>query len=193
MQDFWPNLLYLISRYLHIVCTTLLVGGTLFYEMVVPVAIGELKSEQQLLVFGRARWMFRSIVWTSAALLILTGIVSTMDNWKGYTLQMPASVANRATTEPTTDATTQMSPSPNSPAMRPDWWWVAHASTGVLAVFIAVALTVGATPPRQPVRWMRINLVILLVVIFLATATRQVRQFREDRLNGTSSRSLLIK
>ncbi len=53
MHDFWSNLLYLISRYVHIVCTTLLVGGTLFYEMVVPVAIGELKSEQQLLVFGR--------------------------------------------------------------------------------------------------------------------------------------------
>ncbi len=184
MHDFWTNLLYLVSRYLHIVCTTLLVGGTLFYEMVVPVAIGELKSEQQLLVFGRARWMFRSIVWASAAVLILSGIVSTMDNWKGYTRTPTVAAATQPVVMP---SGTQIDPV-TSPALRPDWWWVAHASTGTLAVFIAVGLTIGATPPSRPVQWMRINLVILLVVIFLATATRQVRQFREDRLNNNAPR-----
>jgi hypothetical protein len=196
MHEYLTGFLFLISRYLHIVCTTLVVGGTLFYEMVVPVAIGELKSEQQLLVFGRARWMFRSIVWTSAALLIITGIGSTIDNWDGYRLASQPAMLPAVPVHPTTAATTQTaSPatqmaapsltSPASPAMRADWWWVAHVSTGTLAVLIALSLTVGASPPARPVQWMRINLIVLLIVIFLGTATRQVRQFQMEHAANT--------
>src|ERR1700761_2694771 len=72
----FTNLFALMARYLHIVCATLLVGGTLFYEMVVPVAIADLRPEMQLAIFGRARWVFRQIVWWSAALIIISGIVS---------------------------------------------------------------------------------------------------------------------
>ena len=46
---------FLITRYLHIVCTAFLVGGTLFYEMVVPVAVGDMTEGQQLAVMGRSR------------------------------------------------------------------------------------------------------------------------------------------
>jgi hypothetical protein len=178
MPELLDNLFFLVNRYLHIVCTTLVVGGTLFYEMVVPVAIGELKSEQQLLVFGRARWMFRSIVWASGLLLILTGIASTVDHWDSYrasatTLPTAMEMA-AASTRPVIDNGT-------SAAMRADWWWVAHASTGTVAVLIALSLTTGATPPARPVQWMRVNLMILLIVIFLASVTRHVRQVREDR------------
>jgi len=186
--DLWDNFLFLVGRYIHIVCTALLVGGTLFYEMVVPVAIGELKNEQQLLVFGRARWMFRSIVWVSGILLIASGVLSTIENWKSYRLAPYAITAVVTPTQPPRapaldrSLTTQPSVdlSLTNPAMRPDWWWVAHASTGTIAVMIALSLTWGASPPARPVQWMRINLTILLVVIFLATATKQVRQFRED-------------
>lgn len=187
-NDLWDNFLFLIGRYIHVVCTALIVGGTLFYEMVVPVAIGELKSEQQLLVFGRARWMFRSIVWGSAFMLVVSGIVSTIDNWNSYRLSgLPQTAVVSPGYQPRTPAidpraaTMPSDLSVSNPAMRPDWWWVAHASTGTIAVMIALSLTYGASPPAKPVQWMRINLTILLVVIFLATATRQVRQFREDR------------
>jgi len=77
VDDLWTNIILLLSRYLHIVCVTLLVGGTLFYEMVVPVAIGDLKTEQQLSVFARARWVFRWIVWLSAGILLISGTVTT--------------------------------------------------------------------------------------------------------------------
>jgi hypothetical protein len=211
-DEIWINLFYLISRYIHIVCTTLIVGGTLFYEMVVPVAIGELKSEQQLLVFGRARWMFRSIVWASGLLLVVTGIISTVSHWPSYKIQASdlayvpkppppppvtyteegvPTTAPSATSMPTTAPSTRPVVSLNSPTMRADWWWVAHASTGFLAVLIAVMLTTGATPPSRPVQWMRINMMILLIVIFLATATRQVRQFREERTNAINARAVM--
>ncbi len=84
MSDVAYNILILLNRYLHIVCTTTLVGGTLFYEMVVPVAIDELKPEQQLSVFARARWVFRGIVWTSAVVLVITGCVSSYRNLGYY-------------------------------------------------------------------------------------------------------------
>src|SRR4051794_35273605 len=118
-------LLYILCRYVHVVCTTLLVGGTLFYEMVVPVAIGDLRPESQLLVFGRARWMFRGIVWMCAVLLLGSGILVTMQYWPMYA------------TLGTSDA----------PQMRPGWWWAAHSVSGLLAIVISLMLTVGSQPP----------------------------------------------
>jgi hypothetical protein len=160
--------LHFLARYLHIVCATALVGGTLFYEMVVPVAIDELRPEQQLLIFARARWVFKWIVWVSAAVLVLSGIVSSHEHWDQYSsdrysqLEIPSGVNT-----PT--------PEPIPPGSRPGWWWVAHASTGIVAVLIALGLTIGPVPPARPIRWMRLNLVILLLVMFIGSATRQAR------------------
>jgi hypothetical protein len=172
MDNVLVNLFYLLSRYVHIVCTTLLVGGTLFYETVVPVAIDDLKSHDQLSVWGRARWMWRSIVWGSAVLLLATGVVSTVVHWESY-LKADQVASTVATTRPEVAV-----------AMRAGWWWAAHATSGVMAILVAVSLTVGRRPPERPVAWMRVNLIILLVVIFLATATRQVRLNSEDRGPG---------
>src|SRR3954463_7389870 len=127
---YWMYALDLISRYLHIACTTVLVGGTLFYEMVVPLAIDELKTEQQLDVFGRARWVFRRLVWTSATLLIISGAVSTRKHWATYKAEAFVS-PNGVPIDP------EEAP---SVLRRPGWWWAAHASTGTLAVLIAVYL-----------------------------------------------------
>jgi hypothetical protein len=150
---FLHTLVYLFARYLHIVCATVLVGGTLFYEMIVPPAIDELKHEQQLFIFARARWFFKWIVWLCAAIIIISGVIGTYSHWVDY---------NR----PPGDA---------SAIVRPGWWWAAHASCGVLAMIISVSLTIGKVPPTQPIRWMRLNLIILLLVMFLATVTRQTR------------------
>jgi hypothetical protein len=51
-------------------------------------------------------------------------------------------------------------------------------------VLIAVYLTTVPRPPDHPIGWMRLNLVILLVVIFLASATRHVRLFNADTRQG---------
>ena len=40
----------------------------------------------------------------------------------------------------------------------------------------AVALVSGGKPPERPLQWMRINLFILIVAIFLASASRGARQ-----------------
>ncbi|HEY8668934.1 MAG TPA: hypothetical protein VIL86_19960 [Tepidisphaeraceae bacterium] len=165
------HLIYLLARYLHIVGGTLLVGGTLFYEMVVPVAIGELKEEQQLAVMARARWVFRSIVWVSVFFLLLSGLLQTYHHWPVYA---GVEVVMTPATGPVTIAAPVI-------RARPGWWWAAHASCGLLALLIAVFLTWSNHPPTRPVQWMRLNLVILLIVIFLATAAREGRQALIER------------
>jgi hypothetical protein len=166
---FVHTLLFLCSRYLHIVCATVLVGGTLFYEMIVPAAIDELRPEQQLLIFARARWFFKWIVWFSAATILVSGCVSSYAHWNDYNRDQIYRL----------DSSTQTHLPPEmvqlSPLARPGWWWAAHASTGIIAVLISLSLTIGKVPPNRPIRWMRLNLVILLVVMFFATVARQTR------------------
>lgn len=174
MNLYLLTLLFLVTRYLHIVCATLLVGGTLFFEMVVPIAIEDLHDEQKLLIFARARMVFKSIVWTSATLLIVTGILSTRMHWAQYANQGEYQVQVPPSAQPALAAVGQ-----------PGWWWAAHASTGALAVLIALSLMIGNVPPAQPIRWMRLNLVILLLVMFLATATRQARIQAEQHIRMT--------
>ena len=176
MPDVFVHVTDLLSRYLHIACTTILVGGTLFYEMVVPAAIEELKTEQQLDVFGRARIVFKRLVWISAILLVVSGVVTTRKQWRAYS-QAEVSSGGVVVEAPA---------GRESPSVlhRPGWWWVAHASTGALAVVIALYLTTVTRPPDHPIGWMRLNLVILLVVIFLGSATRHVRLVNEDPRNN---------
>ncbi|HEX8525161.1 MAG TPA: hypothetical protein VF669_23120 [Tepidisphaeraceae bacterium] len=172
MPDPVYNILILVNRYLHIVCTTLLVGGTLFYEMVVPAAIGELKPEQQLSVFARARWFFKGIVWVSAVLLIISGIVSAYRNFNYYT--GPDQLIPRVPFAPASEGVE------HSAWLKAGWWWAAHASCGLLSVIISLFLVYSAKPPAHPIPWMRLNLVILLIVIFLGSATRHVRRLHEQ-------------
>jgi hypothetical protein len=163
---------FLIARYIHVVCTTLLVGGTLFYEMVVPVAIDDLKEEAQLSVFAKARWVFRWIVWLSALLIIISGVLTARRHWMTYKQGgEPALFGPAAVFVPSNDV---------SVLARPGWWFVAHISVGFVAVLIALFLTAGNTPPARPVGWMRLNLVVLLIVIFLASATRHMRLLGEE-------------
>lgn len=181
-MDSVVSLIYLIARYLHIVCGTLIVGGTLFFEMVVPVAIADLKSEQQLAIFARARWVFRQIVWSSAVALILSGAIATARQWKFYT--HPEGPVIGVTAEGAVQRAKV------SPWQRTDWWWIAHVSTGCMAVFVSLMLTIGPNPPTYPLQWMRLNLIILLIVIFLGSVARHVRQNVVDQQIDLAERAV---
>ena len=54
----------------------------------------------------------------------------------------------------------------------------------MLSIVIALFLTISNKPPAHPIPWMRLNLVILLIVIFLASATRHVRRLNEQAAEG---------
>lgn len=175
---------YLIARYLHIVCAALIVGGTLFYEMVVPVAVEDMPESQQLAVMGRSRWVFRWIVWLSCLVVLISGVVTAVRHWPTYN-ESPAEEPTLTIVEsapgPVDGPTTQPTKLAAKLKLRSGWWFVAHASTGFIAVLIAVSLTLGGTPPARPVQWMRLNLVILLIVFFLGTVAREVRLAVSER------------
>jgi hypothetical protein len=170
MSDAMINFFFLLSRYVHIVATTVIVGGTLFFELVVPLAIQELKTEMQLALFGRMRWLFRKVVYTSTAALIITGSVSAYRNWSvidGSFIRFLGERSSAQKIEALQDA---------SIMNRPRGWFIAHIVSGVVSIVISLLLVAGGRPPERPLQWMRLNLLILMVAIFVASASRNARQ-----------------
>jgi uncharacterized membrane protein len=151
------DIVYPLSRWLHVVCTTLIVGGTLFFELVLPIAIEDLKREQQLYVFARARLVFRWVVWIGVAGLLISGLASLYRMWKPYQLQEFGYVSG---------------------------WAFAHVGLGAIGMIVGLLLTIGREPPENPVRWMRLNLVGLLVAIFLGSATRHFQLRLNEQPSG---------
>jgi uncharacterized membrane protein len=141
-----------LDRWLHIVCTTLLVGGTLFYEFVIPKAIEDLKEETQLAVLGRVRWFFRQVVIFSAVVLVLTGSISLYHQWPLY----------------------------HGIFHDVSWWLYLHIALGLFALLVGIAAMQRQRSSRSPLTWLRVNFVILLIVIFVAAVSRHVRMMVRD-------------
>src|SRR5215208_7107416 len=90
-MNLFYSIVYPLSRWLHIVCTTLIVGGTLFFELVLPIAIEDLKREQQLYVFARARLVFRWVVGVGVLGLLISGGAALYRMWSPEQLETMAS------------------------------------------------------------------------------------------------------
>lgn len=162
MPTWLYDILFPLGRWVHIVGTTLIVGGTLFFELVLPIAIEDLKREQQLFVFARARLVFRYVVWISVWGLLISGALSLYRMWGLY---------------------------PGYERMAVTRWAAAHIALGMLGMVVATLLVMGGRPPENPVRWMRLNVVVLLVVIFLGSATRHFQLALYEGGNRSNGRN----
>ena len=175
MIQFLTSVAYVISRYLHVVATAFLVGGTLFYLWVVPFAIAELKEESQRIVFARARLIFRWIVFVSALLLLISGaFIAARSMWIYRGEQIPIFRQMAQLSHPGTTST----PALDHPSIfeKPAVWYLLHLSVAIISLIIAVALVRGGRPPQAPVSWMRLNFVLLMLAILLAAMSRNARQ-----------------
>lgn len=148
LPDWVNGVVFPLNRWLHIVAMGTLVGGTLFYEFVIPLAVEELKEESQLAVMGRVRWIFRRLVIFSTITLVLTGLVSTWRTWPMY----------HGMYDP----------------VRP--WWALHLGIGVIAMALVIRITLGDRVPRHPIAWLRVSFVVMLVAVFVASVTRHVHE-----------------
>jgi uncharacterized membrane protein len=140
-----------VNRWLHIVAAGLLVGGVLFFNFVLPAATAELKDEQRLAVFGRARWMFRSVVWFSVIALVVSGSLSCFRVWPMYKAEQTTSGSAWLTSLP---------------------WTIGHMVIALIAFAMLFRITAGRRLLERPVGWLGANLIVLLVGIFLASVAR---------------------
>jgi uncharacterized membrane protein len=164
LADVFPwifNILFPLNRWVHLVAGTLLVGGVLFFEFVVPLATEDLKEEQRLSVFGRARWVFRKIFWISTIALILSGTFSAWRSWNLYLSDEKQVGAF---------------------LLGPRPWVLAHVLTAVLGFALVLRVVHVRKVMSRPVAWMQAALMVLLVSMFVASVGRQVRmRIREWR------------
>ena len=145
--------LFTLNRCAHIVATTILVGGVLFFRFVVPHATAHLKDEQQLAVFGQARWLFRRIAWLSALALVLSGIISLWRVWPIYHWENVKTDMRWLTSLP---------------------WAVGHIALGLIGIAVAFRVTATGKLLNRPIHWLTVTLILLLLAIFLASAARHV-------------------
>jgi uncharacterized membrane protein len=160
MPHWLINTLSPVNRWVHMVASTLLVGGVLFFEFVVPLATTDLRNEQRMAVFGRARWVFRGVALLSIALLVLSGSISSWQLWPMYG-QLDAFTGGW-----------HYGPKP---------WLVGHIAVGLVGFVIVLRVTNTTRVAPRPVGWLRALLVVLLVSMFFASIARHVR-LRVDAL-----------
>src|SRR5262249_17064214 len=139
MKETFLNIFFLMSRYIHIVATTVIVGGTLFFELVVPLAIGELKTEVQLALYGRMRLGFCWVIYICVLALIVTGSVSLYRNREVINGEFIKFLNTATKDRPEAQQKIQQMQD-SSIWNRPTGWFIAHLVSGLLAALIAVLL-----------------------------------------------------
>jgi hypothetical protein len=147
------DLIFILNRWFHIVATTGLVGGVLFFRFVVPLAIAHLKDEQQLAVFGQARWIFRRVVWLSVLALVISGLISLWRVWPVYGQGRAETHSVWLTSLP---------------------WAVGHVALGLIGFGLAFRVTATGRLMERPIYWMGITLMLLVAAIFMASAARHI-------------------
>jgi len=157
MPEWVLHVVYPLARWLHLLASTLIVGGTVFFEFVVPRAIDDLKLENQMSIIAYLRFVFRRIVWTSVILLPITGTIAVYQQWPGYV-------------------------GPNGALSPAAPWAIGHIVLSTVALALAAALVIGRKVPLKAREWMKINFVLLMSAMFIASASRHVRLFTRERI-----------
>ena len=124
----------------------------------------------QLVLFARMRWIFRSVVYICTATLLLTGSISVYRNWDVLSGEFIRFLAINTSEQ-------EMFHLVGASVFNwPRFWLIAHLISGLLSLVFSVVLVSGGKPPSRPVQWLRLNLFVMLIAIFLASALRSARQ-----------------
>jgi uncharacterized membrane protein len=153
------NTIFPLNRWLHLVASTLIVGGVLFFEFVVPLATADLKEEQQLAVFGRARWVFRRVVWISLGFLLVTGAFSLWRMWALYKSDERLVGSFWLASGP---------------------WVYLHVLLGLIGFALVLRVTNTRRLHGHPIGWLRVALVVMLASMFAVSIARQVRMHMRE-------------
>ena len=140
------EVLIILSRWLHVMSAILVIGGTFFMRVILPLGLAQADPASREAVFLRCRRVFKMLVHTCILFLILSGVFNTMRAWNDYRL--------------------------NRPLMH--GLWGPHVILGATAMVIALILLAPKQPPKWHKTGAAINLVILFMAVALASTLKYV-------------------
>lgn len=140
------EVLIILSRWVHIMSAVLVIGGTFFMRIILPLGLAQADAASREAVFLRCRRIFKMLVHTCILFLLLSGAFNTWRAWKDYGL--------------------------NHPLMH--GLWGPHMFLGVTAMVIALILLASKQPPKWHKTGAAINLVILFLAVAVASTLKFV-------------------
>jgi uncharacterized membrane protein len=140
------ELLIVLSRWIHVMSAVLVIGGTFFIRMILPLGLAQADAASREAVFLRCRRIFKMLVHTCILLLLLSGGFNTWRAWGDYRL--------------------------NRPLMH--GLWGPHVFLGLTAMLIALITLAGRAPPRWHKQGAAINLVLLFLAVAAASTLKYV-------------------
>ncbi len=140
--------LIIFFRWLHVVTASIAVGGVFFLRIVFPIGLAALDTEPARAMLLRTRRVFKMVVHSCILLLLISGTYNTFQNWPAYK-SMGAGVGHSLLG--------------------------IHLLLALLAFGISLWLLAGREPKQNHLRWMAINLAVLLLTIAAASVLKYAR------------------
>jgi uncharacterized membrane protein len=138
----------ILSRWIHVICACLIIGGVFFIRFLVPRGLSPLHDSVRWEILLRLRKYFKRVVHIAIALLIITGIYNTWLSWDKY--QLDSAVLHSL--------------------------WGTHILLAALAFSIALYVLAGPQPPRSHRKLMALNFAILLLAVAAASSLKWAKE-----------------
>ena len=149
-MDSTVAILNVFFRWLHITTACIAVGGVFFARIVLPVALkAGSDSAAATAIFLRARRVFKIVIHACITLLLISGAYNAVGNWRAYTAMGPG-VGHGL--------------------------FGLHLLLALVAFGIALWLLAGREPRANHLRWLAINLGVLLLTIAAASVLKYGRE-----------------
>jgi uncharacterized membrane protein len=136
------------SRWIHVTCACLLVGGMFFFRFVLPRGLRTLDEEQAKGVMLAVRRGFKMVVHTAILLLLLSGIYNSWLSWDKYNLDKAVLHA----------------------------LWGTHILFATLAITLSFVALAGREPGKSRWKLLALNFVILLLAVAAASSLKWAKE-----------------
>ncbi len=138
----------ILFRYIHVIAACLAVGGAFFIRFILPLGTRDLDEEKKQYVFLRSRRAFKMVVHSAILAFLVSGVYNAIKMWPQYKL--------------------------NHKLLHS--LWGTHLLLALAVFVISIMLLRGVEPPRNHRRWMKINVVLMLLAILAASTLKWTRE-----------------
>src|SRR5690349_9563054 len=153
----------ILFRYLHVVTACLAVGGAFFIRFLLPIGTRDLDAENKDFVLLRSRRAFKMVIHPAMLTFIVSGIYNS---WRLF----PQYKAN--------------------PPMLHSLWGT-HILIALIIFGISIYLLKGVEPPRKHRGWMKVNFVLMLLAVLVASSLKWAREHENPRVKPAVNTRML--